>query len=212
MMAQLECRILSWRVICLRLRELQCCHVATGSLIHKNENLRGHDDCVWVTFCAFNGTMCCMLPWELRCVLGGNRSESGMIIQSCQPLQFLGNPNDFLFFIMPLCPYSENYDKSAFSRNSSIWCSFVTVLAIHCITWLACLYFREYPQAIACSAQPLWCSSHGSCPRLHGLKALAVPVNQNGAFFPGQPWILWGWCLLPMQEILSFVQSFLIQR
>ena len=24
--------------------------------------------------------MRCMLPWELRCVLGGNRSESGIII------------------------------------------------------------------------------------------------------------------------------------
>ena len=28
----------------------------------------------------YNGSMRCMLPWELRCVLGGNRSESGIII------------------------------------------------------------------------------------------------------------------------------------
>ena len=38
---------------------------------------------------------------------------------------------------------------------------------------------------VACSAQPLWCSSHGSCSRLHSLKAFAAP------FFPGGPWILW---------------------
>ena len=36
--------------------------------------------CVWVTLCAYNGSMRSMLPWELRCVLGGNRSESGIII------------------------------------------------------------------------------------------------------------------------------------
>ena len=35
---------------------------------------------VWVTLCAYNGSMRCMLPWELRCVLGGNRSESGIIL------------------------------------------------------------------------------------------------------------------------------------
>jgi len=28
----------------------------------------------------YNGSMRCMLPWELRCVLGGNRFESGIII------------------------------------------------------------------------------------------------------------------------------------
>ena len=36
--------------------------------------------CVWVTLCTYNGSMRCMLPWELRCVLGGNRSESGIIM------------------------------------------------------------------------------------------------------------------------------------
>jgi len=36
--------------------------------------------CVWVTLCAYNGSMRRMLPWELRHVWGGNRSESGIII------------------------------------------------------------------------------------------------------------------------------------
>ena len=89
------------------------------------------------------------------------------------------NHYDFLFFIMPLRPYSENYAKSAFSHNSSIWCSSDTVLAAHCITRLACLYFGEYPQAVTCSAQPLWCSSHSSCSRPHGLKTFAAPANWN---------------------------------
>ena len=35
--------------------------------------------CVWVTLCGFNGSMRCVLPWEWRCVLGGNRSEPGII-------------------------------------------------------------------------------------------------------------------------------------
>jgi len=30
--------------------------------------------------CTFNRGMCGMLPWELRCVLGRNGSESGIII------------------------------------------------------------------------------------------------------------------------------------
>ena len=34
----------------------------------------------WVTLCAFNGSLRCMLHWELRCVLGRNKSESGIII------------------------------------------------------------------------------------------------------------------------------------
>ena len=46
--------------------------------------------------------------------------------ESCQPLRFLWNHYDFLLYITPLRPYSENYDKSAFSRNCS-----VTVLATH---------------------------------------------------------------------------------
>ena len=102
-------------------------------------------------------------------------------------------------FCSSVRPYSESYDKSVFSCNSSIWCSSITVLSAHLSAWL---YFGEYPQAVAFSAQPLWCSSHGSCSRPHGLKAYAVH------FFL----ILWGWCVLPMQEILSFVQCFLIQR
>jgi len=61
----------------------------------------------------------------------------------------------------------------------------VTVLAGHCITRPACLYFREYSQAVACSAQPLLWPSHSSCSTLHGLKVFAEPVNHNGVFFPG---------------------------
>jgi len=77
---------------------------------------------------------------------------------------------------------------------------------------LARLYFGEYPQAVTCSAQPVWCSPCSSCSRPHGLKAFAAPANQNGAFISGGPRNLLGWCALPMQEILSFVQYFLIQR
>jgi len=95
--------------------------------------------------------------------------SSVMYMQSCQPLRFLRNHYDFLFFITLLRPYSENYDKSAFSRNSFMWYSSDTVLAAHCITRLACLYFGEYTQVVACSAQPLWCSSYGSCSRPHRL-------------------------------------------
>ena len=125
-----------------------------------------------------------------------------LCVQSCQPFRFLQNYYDFLLFVTL---YSENYDKSASSCNSSMWCSPVTVLVIR----LACLYFGEYPQAVTCSAQPLWCLSHSSCSRLHGLKAFAAPANLNGAFFWG-PWMLWGLCILPMQEILSFIQCFLL--
>jgi len=45
----------------------------------------------------------------------------------------------FTIFCSSLCMYSENYDKSPFSCNSSLWCSSVTVLATHCITRLACI-------------------------------------------------------------------------
>ena len=62
-----------------------------------------------------------------------------------------------------------------------------SVLSAHCITSLVCLYFGEYTQAVACSAQPLWCSSHGSCSGPHGLKAFAASVNRNGAFFQKSP-------------------------
>ena len=63
----------------LRLCELQCCHVVTGSLVHiKNEYLTGL--CVCNTLSAYNGSMRCMIPWELRYMLGGNRNESGIII------------------------------------------------------------------------------------------------------------------------------------
>jgi len=101
------------------------------------------------------------------------------------------NHYNFCGIITILCsllrPYSENYDKYTFSCNSSIWCSSVTVLATHCITQLACLYFGEYPQAVRCLAQPLWCSSHGSCSILHGLKPFAAPANRNGEFFQEGP-------------------------
>jgi len=57
----------SRRVAGLRLGELQCCYVATGSLIHKNENLTGHDVAMClVMLSTFDGSMCCMLCWELR--------------------------------------------------------------------------------------------------------------------------------------------------
>ncbi|KAK2140434.1 hypothetical protein LSH36_1353g00041 [Paralvinella palmiformis] len=46
---------------------------------------------------------------------------------------------------------------------------------------------EEYPQAVARSAQPLWCSSHGSYSRPHDLKIFAAQANWNGAFFPGGP-------------------------
>jgi len=65
---------------------------------------------------------------------------------------------DFLFFITPLDPYSENYDKSAFSRNNSIWCSSDTVLAAHCITRLACFYFGSIPRLSL--VQHSLCSAH----------------------------------------------------
>ena len=81
-----------------------------------------------------------------------------------------------IIFCSSLCTYSENYNKSALSCNSSIWCSSVTVLATHCITQLACLYFGEYPQAVACSAQPQWLLSHGNCSRPHGLKTFTAPA------------------------------------
>ena len=37
--------------------------------------------CVWITLCAFNGSMRCMFRWELRWVLDWSRSDSGVIIQ-----------------------------------------------------------------------------------------------------------------------------------
>jgi len=50
------------------------------------------------------------------------------------------NHYDFWGIITNFCsslrPYSENYHKSAFSRNSSIWYSSDNVLASHCITQL----------------------------------------------------------------------------
>jgi len=57
--------------------------------------------CVWVMRCAFNGSMYCMLPWELRCVLGWNRSESGIII--------LYRPSEQGYLILALYKYSLLY-------------------------------------------------------------------------------------------------------
>ena len=45
--AQLERSPRSRRVAGSNLRELQCCHMATGSLIHKNEYLTGRDGYVF---------------------------------------------------------------------------------------------------------------------------------------------------------------------
>ena len=111
--------------------------------------------------------------------------------QSCQPLSFLQNHYDFLFFITPLRPYSENYDP--FSCNSSICCSYVTVLAADCITQLA--------SCISWSIPRLLLVLHSLCGAYHMAVALGRMAwktllrQQIGMvhFFPGGLWILWRW-------------------
>ena len=111
------------------------------------------------------------------------------------------------FSVMPLHPYSENYDKSAFSHNSSIWCSSDTVFVIHCITWLV---FRRVSTSCRLFSITLWHSSHGSCSRRHGLKVFAAPANRNGYFFQ-EDHEFCGGEVFYLQGILSFILCFLIQ-
>ena len=60
------------------------CNAVMWQLVHSSIKKSVPDRTWWlwvrVMLCTFNGSMCCMLPWELRCVLGGNRSESRIII------------------------------------------------------------------------------------------------------------------------------------
>ena len=63
-------------------------------------------------------------------------------LTNCCHIYRAANHYNFLFFITPLCLYSENYDKSAFFHNSSKWCSSDTVLAAHSLHCLCRLVFQ----------------------------------------------------------------------
>ena len=109
------------------------------------------------------------------------------------------NHYDLCGIITPLRPYSENYDKSAFSRNRSIWCSSDTVLAT---LYPACrLVFRGvFPDSRLSLVQ------HNLCGAYHtALDRMAWCI------FSRKTHNFEGWYVLPMQDILSFVQCFLIQ-
>jgi len=79
-----------------------------------------------------------MHPWLSQPDIGGIPTIS---MQKCTGDEYrTANHYNFCgiitIFCFSLCLYSENYDKSAFSRNSSIWYSSDNVLAAHCITQL----------------------------------------------------------------------------
>jgi len=67
-----------------RVRGSVSCNVVMWRLVHSSIKkwvpYRTRWLCAWLTPWAYNNSMRCVLTWELRYVLGVNRSESGIII------------------------------------------------------------------------------------------------------------------------------------
>ena len=90
--------------------------------------------CVWVTLCAFNGSMRCMLRWELRYVLAWSKSESGIkkILYSASKqgyqalalykyaLLLTGSRMCVFSFFYDFCP-GFYHDRSLFSVFTYLW-------------------------------------------------------------------------------------------